>query len=394
MQSVKSINNILLLMILSALMAFTSLSTDIYLPAMPQMELDLGGRAELTVTGFLIGFALAQLLWGPISDRIGRKIPLYIGMVLFVIGSLGCATSDTIGQIVFWRIFQAFGASTAPMLARAMVRDLFERTRAVQMMSTLMIIMAVAPIGGPLLGGQLLKFSSWHAIFYLLAAIGALMFVSLWWLPETHPREKRVSGAWLSVFHNYRLLLRNHHFIRYTLCITFYYVGQYAFIVGSPKIYIDFFHVNPEHFGWLFGLNIVGVMLVSFINRLLIKRFSMDQMLHFATLLISLMGGILAFFAYTQIGGIISIILSVFGYFVVVGIIGSCATVSALDSIPEMAGSGSALMGALQYGSGIISSLLLALFSDGTAWTMAWIMAVFALASAAMIWRKASISHV
>lgn len=393
MQSVKPINNIVLLMILSALMAFTSLSTDIYLPAMPQMAQDLSGHAEFTVTGFLIGFALAQLLWGPISDRIGRKIPLYIGMVLFVIGSLGCAMSDTIGQIVFWRIFQAFGASTAPMLARAMVRDLFDRTRAVQMMSTLMIIMAVAPIGGPLLGGQLLKFSSWHAIFYLLAAIGILMFVSLWWLPETHLQGKRANGSWLSVFHNYRLLLRNRHFMRYTLCITFYYVGQYAFIVGSPKVYIDFFHVNPEHFGWLFGLNIVGVMLVSFINRLLIKRFSMDQMLHFATLSISLMGGILAFFAYTQIGGIISIILSVFGYFVVVGIIGSCATVSALDGIPEMAGSGSALMGALQYGSGIISSLLLALFSDGTAWTMAWIMAIFALASASMIWRKAPVSH-
>ncbi|WP_373100231.1 MULTISPECIES: multidrug effflux MFS transporter [Pasteurellaceae] len=387
-QHIKSVNGVLLLMILGALMAFTSLSTDIYLPAMPQMALDLGGRAELTVTGFLLGFAFAQLVWGPISDRIGRKIPLYIGMVLFVIGSIGCAMSETIEQMVFWRIFQAFGACTAPMLARAIVRDMFDKTRAVQLMSTLMIIMAIAPIGGPLLGGQLLKIGSWHTIFYLLAAIGVLMFCSLWWLPETRPQEKRANGAFGLVFRNYRQLLRDRNFMRYTLCLTFYYVGQYAFIVGSPKVYIDFFHVDPQHFGWLFGLNIAGVMLVSFANRLLVKRFSMDQLLRFATLFISLIGGLLAFFAYTRIGGIVSIIISVFGYFVVVGIIGSCAAVSALDGIPEMAGSGSALMGSLQYGSGIISSLLLAVFSDGSAWTMAWIMALFALASAMMTWRK------
>ncbi len=388
MQQVKSINGVLLLIILSALMAFTSLSTDIYLPAMPQMEQDLGGRTELTITGFLVGFALAQLLWGPISDRVGRKIPLYMGMILFIIGSIGCAVSDTIEQIVFWRVFQAFGACTAPMLARAMVRDLFDKTRAVQLMSTLMIIMSIAPIGGPLLGGQLLKISSWHTIFYFLTAIGILMFCSLLWLPETHPQKKRAKGPFWSVFRNYRQLFRNRNFMRYTLSLTFYYVGQYAFIVGSPKVYIDFFSIDPQHFGWLFGLNIVGIMFVSFANRTLIKHFSPDQLLRFATLFICLMGSLLAFFAYTQIGGITSIIVFVFGYFILVGIIGSCATVSALDSVPEMAGSGSALLGSLQYGSGIISSLLLAIFSDGTAWTMAWIMAIFAVASAAMVWRK------
>ncbi|ESK36969.1 hypothetical protein P256_02415 [Acinetobacter nectaris CIP 110549] len=116
-----------LLVVLSALMAFTSLSTDIYLPAMPVMQVDLQGNVELTVTGFLIGFAVAQLIWGPISDQIGRKKPLFIGMVLFVIGSVGCALSQTIDQIVFWRIFQALGACTGPMLARAMVRDLYSR---------------------------------------------------------------------------------------------------------------------------------------------------------------------------------------------------------------------------------------------------------------------------
>ena len=162
----------LFILILSGLMAFASLSTDIYLPAMPVMAAELQGDAELTITGFLIGFAVAQLIWGPIGDRLGRRTPLFIGMVLFIIGSVGCALSVSIDQIIFWRVFQALGACTGPMLARAMVRDLFARTRAAQMLSTLTIVMAIAPIIGPLLGGQLIRVTSWHAIFWLLAGIG------------------------------------------------------------------------------------------------------------------------------------------------------------------------------------------------------------------------------
>ena len=162
------------LLILSALMAFTSLSTDIYLPAMPTMEKQLSGNAELTITGFLTGFAIAQLIWGPISDRIGRKLPLFIGMVLFVIGSVGCALSESMSAVVFWRIFQAVGACVGPMLSRAMIRDSFAQSQAAQMLSTLTIIMAIAPIAGPFIGGSLLKVASWHWIFWLLAMIGVL----------------------------------------------------------------------------------------------------------------------------------------------------------------------------------------------------------------------------
>jgi DHA1 family bicyclomycin/chloramphenicol resistance-like MFS transporter len=168
----------LFILILSGLMAFASLSTDIYLPAMPVMAAELQGDAELTITGFLIGFALAQLIWGPVSDRLGRRTPLFIGMVLFIIGSAGCALSDSIDRIIFWRVFQALGACTGPMLARAMVRDLFARTRAAQMLSTLTIVMAIAPIIGPLMGGQMIRVTSWHAIFWLLAGIGLVMLLA------------------------------------------------------------------------------------------------------------------------------------------------------------------------------------------------------------------------
>lgn len=375
---------IVFIIILSALMAVTSLSTDIYLPAMPAMNKDLHGDAELTITGFLIGFCLAQLIWGPLSDHLGRRIPLFIGMTLFIIGSVGCALSDDITSIVFWRVFQALGACTGPMLARAMVRDLFSRTRAAQMLSTLMVIMAIAPIAGPLIGGQLIKVTSWHAIFWLLAVIGVVMLLSLFWLPETLPEDKRTKASLSSAFRHYSALLANARYMRFTLCVTFYYVAAYAFITGSPFVYISYFHIDPQYFGWLFALNVVGLMAVSLVNRRLVHRYSLEALLKFATLIAAVAALVLAVATKLNIGGVMLIVVAVFVFFSMNGIIAATATAGALDAVPNVAGSASALIGALQYGSGIISSLLLALLSDGTPWTMAWIIAAFTVASAVM----------
>ncbi|MFH3157646.1 multidrug effflux MFS transporter [Citrobacter portucalensis] len=375
------------ILILSGLMAFTSLSTDIYLPAMPTMAEDLHGNVELTITGFLIGFTIAQLIWGPISDHMGRRKPLFIGMVLFIIGSAGCALSTSITQIVFWRVFQALGACTGPMLARAMIRDLFARTRAAQMLSTLVLVMAIAPIAGPLIGGQIIRLSTWHSIFWLLVVIGALMFISLNWLPETLPEDKRVKASLAGAFRNYRSLLTNGRFMRYTLSLTFYYVGAYAFITGSPFVYISYYHVDPQHYGWLFALNIIGVMAMSVVNRRLVQRHALEQLLKYATMLAALAEVALALLVKLESGGIVAIIVSIFLLFSMNGIIAATSTAAALDAVPNIAGSASALIGALQYGSGIISSLLLAAFSDGTPWTMAWIIALFTLLSAVLAFR-------
>lgn len=375
------------ILILSGLMAFTSLSTDIYLPAMPTMATDLHGNVELTITGFLVGFTIAQLIWGLISDHLGRRKPLFIGMVLFIIGSAGCAMSTSITQIVFWRVFQALGACTGPMLARAMIRDLFARTRAAQMLSTLVLIMAIAPIAGPLIGGQIIRLSTWHAVFWLLVLIGALMCVSLCWLPETLPEAKRVKASLTGAFRNYRSLLSNGRFMRYTLSLTFYYVGAYAFITGSPFVYISYYHVDPQHYGWLFALNIVGVMAMSVVNRRLVQRHPLEQLLKYATMLAALAAVALALLVKLESGGIVAIITTIFLLFSMNGIIAATSTAAALDAVPNIAGSASALIGALQYGSGIISSLLLAAFSDGTPWTMAWIIALFTLLSASLALR-------
>ncbi|APG20546.1 Bcr/CflA family drug resistance efflux transporter [Kosakonia radicincitans] len=380
----------LFLAILSALMAFTSLSTDIYLPAMPLMASELQGDIELTITGFLIGFALAQLVWGPISDAIGRRRPLFIGMLLFIIGSTGCALSTDIQQIVFWRVFQAFGACTGPMLARAMIRDLFARTRAAQMLSTLTIIMAIAPIIGPLTGGQIIKITSWHAIFWLLAVIGGLMFFSLYALPETLPPEKRVNTSLAGAFTNYFSLLRNRTFMRFTLCLTFFYVSAYAFITGSPFVYIRYYGIDPQYYGWLFAINIVGLMGMSMVNRRLVQRHPLERLLKIAVAGAAVAAVALALVVKLQLGGIAAVVVCVFLFFSMNGIIAATSTAAALDAVPAIAGSAAALMGSLQYGSGIISSLLLTWFRDGTPWTMVWIMALFTLASATMVLRRHS----
>ncbi|MBF1694703.1 MFS transporter, partial [Selenomonas sp.] len=157
------------LVILSAFMAFTSLSTDVYLPAMPLLQDDLGGSAALTITSFLVGFAIAQLIWGPISDRVGRRVPLALGALLFLVGSVGCALSGSMEMVITFRVMQAVGACVGPMLSRAMVRDLYTSSQAAAMLSTLVLIMAVAPIVAPLLGAFLMGIGGWRWIFWLMA---------------------------------------------------------------------------------------------------------------------------------------------------------------------------------------------------------------------------------
>jgi len=383
----RPVSELRLLLILSALMAFTSLSTDIYLPAMPQMARELQGNMELTITSFLVGFALAQLIWGPVSDRIGRRRPLVMGVLLFVIGSVGCALSQTLGEIVLWRMFQAFGACTGPMLARAMVRDLYPRTKAAQTLSTLTVIMAIAPIAGPLLGGQIVRLGSWHGIFWLLAGIGVLMLFALRRLPETLPVERRPTSSALTAFADYRALLGNAVFMRYTLCVTLFYVSAYAFITGSPHVYIEYFHVAPEHYGWLFGLNIIGLMAMSLINRKLVGRFSLDRLLRAASMVaaLAMLAGVVL--AQLRIGGLPGVVLPVFVFFSMNGVIAASATAAALDGVPPgLAGSAAALIGSLQYGSGIVSSLLLAALPKETPHSLIVVMAVFAAGCAAMAW--------
>lgn len=354
-----------LLLILGALLAVTSLATDTYLPAMPTMAAQLGGNVELTISGFLAGFAIAQLVWGPISDRIGRKIPLFIGMAIFIVGSLGCAFSESIASLVFWRIIQAIGACTAPMLGRAMVRDLYQRQEAARVLSILTLVLSIAPIAGPFVGALILEYFNWHGIFIMLVIIGVLLFLAIFSLEETHPEQKRnLSRPWYESFGNYGKLLKNATFMRYTLCIACFYIGVYAFVTASPYLYIEYFHIPPTHFAWLFSVNILGVMTLSVINSRLVSRFTFTTLLKTASAIAFAACAILMLLTVLGIHHILAVAIPLFIFFSMNGILAATATAGALDGVPEMAGSGAALIGSLQYGSGIISSVLLAIFGS------------------------------
>jgi MFS transporter, DHA1 family, multidrug resistance protein len=247
------------LVILSALMALTSVSLDMYLPALG-IALNAGpGAIQMTLSGFFFGFTVGQLLWGSLSDRFGRRGPVALGVLLFVLGSGGCALSGTAMQMVGWRVVQAVGACAGPVLARAMVRDLYGRDRSAQMLSTLMLVMGVMPLLGPLLGGQILAVWSWQGIFWVLVGFGLLIFLGTLTLPETLPQSRRNLQRLRETFFSYPLLLRNRRLVGYAVAGGFFYGGLHAQVAGTPFAYIDFYHVSPQAYGLLFGLNIVGL---------------------------------------------------------------------------------------------------------------------------------------
>jgi DHA1 family bicyclomycin/chloramphenicol resistance-like MFS transporter len=197
-----------ILLIFSALLAFASISTDLYLPAMPVMAASLhadSAMMELTVSGYLAGFSLGQLFWGPFSDRFGRRLPVALGCLLFIVGSAGCALSSDGATMIIWRVVQALGACANVVLARAMVRDLFEGRQAAQKMSTLMTIMGIAPLAGPTVGGQILHLFSWPAIFWTLVILGFATLISLMFLPETLPPARRSPASFKAMRKQVRL---------------------------------------------------------------------------------------------------------------------------------------------------------------------------------------------
>ena len=365
-----------MLIILSALMSFSSISTDMYLPALPTLVTDLHtdiGRVELTISSFLIGFSLGQLFWGPISDRVGRRLPIAAGLILFVLGSFGCASSETIGQMLAWRVVQAVGACAGPVLARAMARDLYARERSAQMLSILILMMAVAPLVGPLLGGQILVFWSWRAIFLILMVFGLLALIGLWLLPETLPPSRRSTLPLRHTLASYLSLARDPRLFIYAIAGGFYYAGCYAFIAGTPFAYIDYYHLSPEVYGVLFGVNVVGLMALNYLNSRLVVRFGSERIFRFGAWIVALSGVVLAINSRYGYGGVPGLAIPIFCFMSVSGFIVANSVASALASFPRQAGSASSLVGAMHYGSGVLSAAMLGWFADGTPWPMGWI---------------------
>jgi MFS transporter, DHA1 family, multidrug resistance protein len=373
------------MLVLSTLMAFASISTDLYLPALPTMANALhasAGTLALTIAGYLAGFSSGQLFWGPVGDRYGRRRPVIIGIVLFVIGSAGCALSTDTWQIISCRVLQAIGACAGVVLARAMVRDLYEKDRAAQMMSTLMTVMAVAPLLGPAVGGQILALAGWRAIFWTLVGVGLLTLAGLFLLPETLPREQRSAEKLGRAFLRYGDLVQDRVLLGYIGVGGFFYGGMFAYIAGSPFAYINYHHVSPQLYGLLFALGIAGIMITNLINARLVTRMGSDRLLRFGTIAAALAGFVLAVTAWTGFGGLAGLVASLFVFIAAAGFIIANSIVGALARSSRHAGAVSALLGAAQYGAGMFSSALVGAFANGTPMPMGLIIALSGLGSA------------
>lgn len=372
--------------ILSALMGFASISTDLYLPAMPSMGAALDaspGAMAWTVSGYLIGFSLGQLVWGPIGDRYGRRVPVALGLVLFVLGSAGCAMAGSVGALIGWRVLQALGACASVVLARAMVRDLYQEDRAAQMMSTLMTVMAIAPLLGPLLGGEIIALSSWREIFWTLVGVGILTGAALFTLPETLPASRRNTERLATAFARYATLLSDRRMLGYAGAGGFFYAGMFAYIAGSPFAYIDYYHVPARLYGLLFAVGVVGIMAANLVSARLVPRFGSDRLLRAGTCVATVAALVLAGDAWTGWGGLAGVAIPLFVFASATGFIVANSIAGAMALYPNRSGAVSALIGAIQYGSGIFGSGLVGMFADGTPWPMGWVIALCAVGSAA-----------
>ena len=373
-----------ILLILSALMAFASISTDLYLPALPVMGAALhadAGTVELTISGYLIGFSLGQLLWGPIGDRHGRRLPIAIGLVLFILGSAGCALSTSAPTMIGWRAVQAVGACASVVLARAMVRDLYVGHRAARMLSTLMTVMAIAPLIGPSVGGLILQLASWRAIFWTLVGVGLATLAALYVLPETLAAERRNPAPLRHALGRYGELLRHPRLLGYAGAGGFFYGGLYAYIAGTPFAYIDYHHLSPQFYGVLFAIGIAGIMLTNQLNARLVERLGGDRLLRLGSRGAALAGLLLAVTSATDWGGLAGLVLPLFLFVSATGFIVANSIAGAMSRFPHHAGAVSALIGSIQYGSGIFGSALVGFCADGTPWPMGWVIALCGVGS-------------
>ena len=367
------------LLVLGALIAFAPMSIDMYLPSLPAIAAEFGAEAsaaQFTLTSFFIGLALGQAIHGPLADRYGRKPPLYFGLALYIAASVGCALAPDIAMLTALRLVQAAGGSAGVVIARAVVRDCFDAHTSARVYSLLMLVMGLAPILAPFLGGWILLFAGWRTIFVALALFGLACLVGAWrYLPETRPANATASGGIGAAMRVYGEILRDRRFTGYALSGGFAQAGMFAYITGSPHVFIDLYGVPAQYYGWLFGLNALGLIASSQYNRRLLLRHSADAILRRANRSTVLLGLALVAVAASGWGGLPALLVPLFGYLVSLGFTAPNAMANALAHQGTRAGSGSALLGTLQFGLATFSSMLVGLLGHGSALPMAAVIA-------------------
>lgn len=369
--------------ILSLFMMIAPASTDMYLPGLPTLRHELGASAaaaQLTLSYFFLGFAFGQLLWGPLADRYGRRWPMTAGIALYIFGSIGCAFSPDISQMMVWRFVQALGGCAMPVIAQAIVRDVFGPRNSARAFSIMLLVMSVAPIAAPLLGGQLLRVVSWRAIFWILAVFGFVAMAVLWRLPETGKAQPGRGGVG-AILSSYWQLLRDRNYVGYVIAGGAVFGASFTYITGTPLVYMEYFHVSPQLFGVLFGINIVGMASLTMFNSRKVGKLGPDRLMRSGIKGVAAVTVALAALAWLGFAALPVMVVLLFLFMSLRGIITANSVAGALANHPTRAGAAAALTGSAQYGFGFIAGALLSVLNDGTPRPLATVMCAFGVLS-------------
>ncbi|HYM51447.1 MAG TPA: Bcr/CflA family multidrug efflux MFS transporter [Candidatus Limnocylindrales bacterium] len=368
-----------LFVLLGGLTAFGPLSIDMYLPALPAIARDLQASEsliQLTLTACLVGLATGQVVAGPLSDAFGRRRPLLIGVAGYVLASLLCAVAPSAALLVLFRLVQGLCGAAGIVIARAIVRDLYTGSAAARYFSRLILVMGLAPILAPVLGGQVLRFTSWHGIFAMLAVVTALLWLGAFaGLPETLLTERHRSGTLRDTVRTFGRLSADAPFLGYALTGGLAFGAMFAYIAGSPFVLQGIYHVSPQVFSLIFGGNALGFMVASQVNGSLVGRVPPIRLMRIGVGVNAAAGGVLL--AVTVVGGLglWAVLPPLFLLVSSIGLIGPNATALALSRHPEAAGTGSALLGVIQMGLGAAGAPIVGLGGVSTALPMAGMIA-------------------
>jgi DHA1 family bicyclomycin/chloramphenicol resistance-like MFS transporter len=372
-----------LVLLLGAMTAFAPLSIDMYLPSLPAIGADLHAAPaamQQTVAAFFVGMAVGQLFYGPLSDRVGRRGPLLIGLIAYVAATTGCALARSESLLVVLRVGQALAGCGGMVIARAIVRDRFHHSEVLHIFSLLTLVMGLAPILAPLLGGWILAVGGWRWIFGFQAAFGAAVSVAAFYLlPESRSEATAAHARGESPLRSYVELLKQPRLLGFVLTGAFSGAALFAYVAASPDILIAIYHVPPSRFGLFFGVNAAGLIAATQLNARLARRVPFQVILGWANLAVFGCGLVLALDAVTGLGGLWGVMIPVFLIMSGYGFSQSNATVGALGVDPLRSGAISSLFGAATFGAGASSAALAGVLRDGTARPMAFVIAGAAL---------------
>jgi DHA1 family bicyclomycin/chloramphenicol resistance-like MFS transporter len=368
-----------LILILGSLTALGPFSIDMYLPAFPVIAKDLNTSTEqvaISLSSFFIGISLGQLLYGPLLDRFGRKKPLCLGLLLYILASLGCVFATTLNQLIILRAVQALGSCAAAVASVAMVRDLFPVKDSAKVFALLMLVVGVSPMLAPTAGSYVTILFGWHAIFIALMGLGLInLLASIFWLPEKYQPDPTISLLPAPIIKTFLSVIAEPYFYTYALTGAMAFSGLFAYVAGSPVVFMEVFKVSTEMYGWIFAILSIGLITSSQINSLLVRRFKSERIVFVAlsTQLILT----LCFFAgaYLNLLNLYNTIGLLFLFLCCLGFINPNTSALSLSPFKKNAGSASALMGAIQMGVGAVASSLLSVFDTKSALPMVAVMA-------------------